>query len=187
MGYTDYLKQILAPLGIYDLENGLGAEELRVIGAQMDAVFTALEEARMEAFLVTASSYGLENFERALPFTPAWLTKEDERRAVMALLRIRGGCFTLPMLQDTVSGCGLKATIEEGTEKMTAVVRFPQNRGIPDDFERLKSRIEEIVPCHMEIDFAFIYSLWRELMEKLPTWNDAQNKARTWKEIEIYE
>ncbi len=187
MGYTDYLKQMLAPLGLYELDNGLGAEELAVIGTQMDAIFVALEEIRQEAFLATANDYGLTNFVEVLPFTPAFLTKEDERRAVMALLRIRGGCFTLPMLQDTVSGCGLKATIEEGMEKMTAVVRFPQNRGIPDGFERLEKRIEEIVPCHLKTDFEFLYSLWKELMTKLLTWGEAQEKAKIWKEIEIYE
>lgn len=187
MGYTDYLKQLLAPLGFYDLDNGLGAEELVVIGTQMDEMFAALEEIRKEAFLATANDYGLTKFVEMLPFTPAFLTEEDERRAIMALLRIRGGCFALPMLQDTVSGCGLKATIEEGTEKMTAVVRFPQNRGIPDGFERLKKRIQEIVPCHLETDFEFLYSLWMELMRKLLTWGEAQKKAKTWKEIEIYE
>ena len=187
MNYTDYLKQILAPLGIYDLDNGLGAEELGVIGKQMDEIFDALEEIRREAFLVSAESYGLTNFVAALPFTPASLTTEDERRAVMALLRIRGGCFTLPMLQETVSGCGLKATVEEGSEKMTAVVRFPQNRGIPDGFDKLQKRIEEIVPCHLATEFAFIYSLWRELMSKLTSWDDVQSKVDTWKQLEIYE
>ena len=187
MNYTDYLKQILAPLGIYDLDNGLGAEELAVIGKQMDEIFDALEEIRREAFLVSAESYGLTNFVAALPFTPASLTTEDERRAVMALLRIRGGCFSQSMLQDTISGCGLQATIEEGTEKMTAVVRFPLNRGIPEGFDKLKKRVEEIVPCHLATEYVYIYTTWRELMEKLPAWNDAQSRAGTWKQIEIYE
>jgi hypothetical protein len=186
VNYTDYLKQILMPLGIYDLESGLGAQELAVIGEQMDTIFDALEEIRREAFLASAESYGLTNFMNALPFTPASLTLEDERRAVMALLRIRGGCFTLPMLQDTVSGCGLKATIEESTEPMTVLVRFPQNRGVPENFEKLKRRISEIVPCHLKTDFQFIYSSWEELMAKLKTWGEAQERVGTWKEIEIY-
>ena len=51
MNYTNYLKEILQPLDIYDLENGVGAEELAVIGQQLDAVFDALEEIRREALL----------------------------------------------------------------------------------------------------------------------------------------
>lgn len=187
MSYTDYLKEILIPLNIYDLAGGVGAEELELIGTQMDAVFDALEEIRREAFLTTAEGYGLTDFEALLPFTPAWLTKDDERRAVMALLRIRGGCFSQSMLQDTISGCGLQATIEEGSAAMTTVVRFPHNRGVPEDFERLRKRVEEIVPCHLETDFVFIYTTWEELMEKLPTWGDAESRVGTWKMIEIYE
>ena len=186
MNYTNYLKEILQPLDIYDLENGVGAEELAVIGQQLDAVFDALEEIRREAFLASAESYGLTNFEAALPFTPAYLTTEDERRAVMALLRIRGGCFTLPLLQSTVSGCGLTATIEEGTEAMTAVIRFPQNRGVPDGFEKLQKRIEEIVPCHLQTTFVFIYTLWQELTAGLASWSAAQSLAGTWKAMETY-
>ena len=44
LGYTDYLKQMLLPLGIYDLEEGIGAEEIRVIGKQLDELFETLEE-----------------------------------------------------------------------------------------------------------------------------------------------
>ena len=143
-------------------------------------------EIRREAFLASAESYGLTNFEAALPFTPAYLTTEDERRAVMALLRIRGGCFTLPLLQSTVSGCGLTATIEEGTEAMTAVIRFPQNRGVPDGFEKLQKRIEEIVPCHLQTTFVFIYALWQELTAGLASWSAAQSLAGTWKAMETY-
>ena len=187
MKYANYLKQILSPLGIYDLESGIGAEEISLIGAQMDEIFDALEEIRREMFLETAESYGLMDFEDVLPFTLTSLTTEDERRTVIALLRIRGGCFSQAMLQDTISGCGLQATIEEGCETMTAVVRFPQNRGIPEGFEKLKGRVEEIVPCHLKTQYVFIYTPWRELMEKLPTWGDAQSRAGTWKQFEIYE
>lgn len=185
--YEEYLKQILMPLRIYELESGIGAEELAVIGEEMDKLFDALEEIRREAFLATAESYGLRNFEGILPFTPASLTTEDERRAVMALLRIRGGCFTQPMLQDTISGCGLQATVAESSEQMTVEVRFPHNRGIPDGFAALKKRVEEIVPCHLATEYVFIYTPWQSLMEKLLSWGDAQERAGTWKALEIYE
>lgn len=187
MNYHSYLNEILLPLGIYDLESGTGAVELETIGSQMDAVFDALEEIRREAFLATAESYGLSDLVEILPFTPNSLTSEDERRAVMALLRIRGGCFSQQLLQDTISGCGLQATIEESSEQMTAVVRFPENRGIPDNFESLAGHIAQIVPCHLEIRYIFIYTPWQTLMEKLPTWADAQSKAGTWRLLETYE
>lgn len=68
--------------------------------------------------------------KKRCPIRPAYITTEDERNAVMALLRIRRGCFTLQMLQDTLSGCGISASIAESGTAMTSAVTFPKNRGI---------------------------------------------------------
>ncbi|MGI5986120.1 MAG: DUF2313 domain-containing protein [Clostridiales bacterium] len=187
MGYSEYLKTMLQPLGIYDLTEGVGAEEIAVIGKQLDDVFNALEELGRESVLVQAESYGLQMYEEILPYRPAYITVEDQRRAILALLRIRGGCFTLDMLQDTIGGCGIEASIEEGEEPMTAVVRFVNNRGIPDGFDRLKRRIEEIVPCHIYVQYMFIYSTWQDLMNKLPNWAAIEERTNSWREFEIYE
>lgn len=178
---------MLLPLGIYDLDEGLGAEEIKVIGRQLDEIFEALEELGRESVTAQAESYGLTNYENLLPYTPAYITTEDERRALLALLRIRGGCFTLDMLQDTLSGCGIAASISESNNKLTVGVSFPENRGIPDGFDKLRKRIEEIVPCHLAIEYLFTYSTWQELMIRLPNWTAIENNTRNWRELEIYE
>lgn len=184
--YYDYLKQLLEPLRLYDLENGAGAEELKVIGSQLDEIFEELEELYAEALPATAQSFGLRKYEKLLPYRPAYLTTQDAQRALMALMRIRGGCFTIGMLQDTLSGCGLNAIVAEGREPLTAIVSFPDNRGIPEGFEKLKFRVEEIMPCHLAVKYAFVYTLWRELMEKLSDWQVVENSVNTWRELEIY-
>ena len=186
MGYFDYLKIMLEPLGLYDLESGIGARELFAAGLELDAVFEELEELCREAVLATAQGYGLKSYETILPYRPSYITIEDAQRAIMALLRIRGGCFTLETLQNTVSGCGISARVSESLSPMTAGVSFPENRGIPEGFERLKKRIEEIMPCHLAIEYTFIYTPWRELMEKLPDWRSIENEAPTWKAFEIF-
>ena len=187
LGYTEYLKQMLLPLGIYDLEEGIGAEEIRVIGKQLDDIFNSLEVLGREAVLAQAQSYGLKNYEKMLPFTPAYITVEDERNAVLALLRIRGGCFTQAMLQNTLSGCGISASIEERAAAMTLAVGFPENRGIPENFDKLKMRIEEIIPCNLAVNYSFIYSTWQELMSLLSNWSALEGLAKNWRELEIYE
>lgn len=187
LGYTDYLKQMLFPLGIYDLEEGFGAEEIRIIGKQLDDVFSSLEEVGRESVLAQAESYGLRSYEKALPYTPAYITAEDERNAVMALLRIRGGCFTRLMLQDTLRGCGISASIAESATAMTVTVGFPENRGIPEGFDELKKRIEKIIPCHLAAEYVFIYSTWQELINRLLSWTDIEANVNSWRELEIYE
>ncbi len=187
LGYTDYLKQLLFPLGVYDLEEGIGAEEIGVIGKQLDDIFNSLEELGRETVLSQAKSYGLKNYEKLLPYTPAYITTQDERQAVMALLRIRGGCFTLPMLQETLSGCGIFASIAESGKAMTIDVGFPENRGVPQGFDKLKTRIEEIIPCHLAVEYRFTYSTWQELMSKLQGWTAIERNVHSWRELEIYE
>lgn len=187
LGYTDYLRQILLPLGIYDLEEGIGAEEIRIIGKQFDELFDALEELARETVTAQAESYGLKNYEALLPNIPAYITAQDERNSVMALLRIRGGCFTRGLLNETLGGCGISASIAESEKAMTAAVSFPKNRGIPEGFDTLKLRIEEIVPCHLAVEYIFTYSTWQELMAKLRSWTAIEENTSGWRELEIYE
>ncbi len=185
MGYYDYLKDMLRPLGFYELETGAGAAELEVIGAQLDEVFSELEVLSREALLCTAESYGIESYERLLPYRPAYITTEDARRALSALLLIRGGCFTQPRLQAALAGCGLRAEVCQGEGELTASVSFPYNRGIPEGFDRLKRRIEEIIPCHLAVEYVFIYTKWGELMALLRSWENAEERGLSWREMEI--
>ena len=181
------MKHLLLPLGIYELEEGLGAEEISVIGRQLDEIFDALEELGRESVTAQAESYGLWNFEALLPYTPAYITTEDERRALLALLRIRGGCFTPAMLADTLSGCGIAAEIAEADAALTVNISFPQNKGIPEGFEGLKRRIEEIIPCHLTAVYLFAYSNWQMLMNALLSFAAVEANAKSWRELEIYE
>lgn len=178
---------MLYPLGIYNLDEGVGAEELLNVGKQLDEAFDALEELIQEVVTAQATDFGLKCYEKLLPFTPAYITAEDERRAVLALMRIRNGCFTLPLLQETLSGCGIMADISETGVPQTVAIRFPFNRGIPDGFERLKARIEEIVPCHLDVEYLFAYSSWEELTVLLTTWDFIQSSIENWRELEIYQ
>lgn len=187
MDYTGYLKEMLLPLGLYALEEGIGAQELAVIGGQMDLLFEALEELGREVVPASAEDYGLELFEEILPYKPASPTLEDQRRAILSLLRIRGGSFTLSRLRETLSGCGLAAEIAETEDPLAVSVCFPRNRGIPPNFGAVRKRIETIVPCHLQIEYIFIYTIWQELMIKLFDWRQLEERARSWRELEIFE
>lgn len=185
MGYYDYLRALLEPLGAYDLLEGAGAAELRLLGDELDGVFQSLEELGRELLPLTASAYGLEIYEKLLRTPPAYITEEDRRRAVTALLRIRNGCFTQKMLSDNLAGCGINAEVSESGEPMTIQVSFPDNMGIPEGMDSLRERIESILPCHLAIKYAFNYSSWERIMARLPTWGDMERSCGSWRELEI--
>lgn len=186
LGYYDYLKGLLEPLGLYELETGSGAAELKGIGARLDEILDSFEELGSEVLPLKADGYGLENFEALFPYKPSYITLDDRRRAVAALLRIRNGYFTVTALCDTLSGCGISAVAAECETPMTIVVTFPNNRGILEDFDKLKQRIEQILPCHLAIEYRFIFVTWEELMAGIPSWGVLENLCKTWRELEAF-
>ena len=119
-----------------------------------------------------------------LPFAPVSRTEEQRRRAVSALLRIDGSSFTQAALQTTLEGCGIAALAAETDDAQTVSVRFPGVRGIPADFARLRSRIEQILPCHLAVEYRFAYLLWRELDAMFSRWTELERDCPDWETLE---
>lgn len=184
MDYTEELKNLLRPLGVYDVDAGVGAAELEAIGGQLTGVWTALTGAEVESSPRTAEGSGLAAWEALLPFIPVWATVADRRRAIAALLRIDGTGFTPAAVNDTVAGCGIRAVVEEADAPMTVTVSFPWNRGEPEDFAALKKRIEQIIPCHLAIEYAFILVLWGELEALVSAWSEIETENLVWRQVE---
>ncbi|MDO4749584.1 MAG: DUF2313 domain-containing protein [Eubacteriales bacterium] len=186
MNYADFLRDLLAPLRLYDLSAGIGAAELDAAGGAMDEMFRELLRQEQEACPAAALDYGLTRYEELLPYTPAYLTLDDRRRALIALLRIDDCSFTPADLQNTIAGCGLSAVIRETGTHFTVEVSFPLNRGIPENFPRIRERIEQILPCHLDVQYVFIYSSWQDIESALPTWQELEERVSSWKELEVY-
>lgn len=186
MGYRDYLNELLAPMRLYDLKSGPGAAELEALGAGLDGVFGELTAAEREMLPPTAENAGLEKLEAILPYHPRYITLADRRRAIMALMRIDDCAFTPAALNDTLSGCGIKAVVEETSVPMTVKVSFPDNRGVPADFQALKERIDSILPCHLAVDYFIIYITWSELESWFSSWAYIESLDLSWDALERY-
>ena len=109
MSYTDYLKELLRPLGVYDVEAPFNGGELTAAGEALDGALGALEEVERESSLVTARSWGLEGVAKLLLHRPAAETEEGLSQALAALLRIGDDSFTPGAINDTITGCGVAA------------------------------------------------------------------------------
>ena len=181
MSCVRYLKELLRPLGVYDLEAPFNGGELEAAGLALDRAAEALEEAGRESCLATAESWGLEQMIRLFVRRPV---AEDPRamgEALAALLRIGGDSFTQEAINDTLTGCGLPArVVEEGAGVVT--VFFPGVPGIPVGFEDMRPIIEDILPVHLEVHYQFWRLIWSELEANFPTWRALE--GRTWSELE---
>ena len=186
MAYAQFLKEKFLPLGVYELAAGISAAEIFAVGAELDRVSAEIFETEREMLLATALDFGFRAYEEILPYAPSHLTAEGRRQAICSLLRIDGASFTPRALNDAISGCGIYAEVMEAPEPQTVFVSFPENRGVPENFELLKAKIEQILPCHLEIFYTFVYLVWSELEAAFSSWDGLEGAVFSWWELEKF-
>lgn len=184
MSCGDYLKNLLAPLGIYDLTAPYNGGELEAQGQALDGVETELDELVREADLTTAEDWGLKQAASLFTRRPVAADAKRMRTALAALLRIGGDSFTLEAINDTISGCGVHARVDETDTPGMVEVSFPDIPGIPEGFEEISRIIEDILPAHLLIQYVYWYITWEELERKISCWQDIEDRALTWKQLE---
>lgn len=183
MSNAEHIRQLLRPLGVYDLTAPVNGSVLEAEGSGLDRAEAWLGELERECSLIAAESWGLENWGGLLPIVPAAREPEQLRKSVQALLRIGMAPCTQRVLNDTLEGCGLKALVEEvGTGAVQ--VSFPDCPGIPEQVEELKKNIEAILPVHLGITYLFRYLTWAELESW--GWTFETLETMTWDEVEKF-
>ena len=185
MSGAQYLRQLLAPLGVYDLEGPFQNGELEALGEALDQAEAALDELHRESCLATAQDWGLERTASLFRRRPIAATPKAMREALAALLRIGGDSFTLDAINDTISGCGIKALVQEKEEFGYVRVIFPEVAGIPEGFEQIRTIILDIIPCHLEVEFYFRYLTWAECHARGYTWAYVHQKEHTWHSFQL--
>lgn len=181
MKHLENLVELLRPLGVYDLREGtVNRGELESYALRLDEGLDSLNDTAREMVVTTAADFGLERVEGLLPYRPVSFTVEQRRNALAALLRIGGDSFTPQAINDTLAGCGINARAEETAQPGYVEVYFPDVAGIPEEFDRLRTIIEEILPCHLGITYMFWYRTWGELADMVSTWGDAVATGKSW-------
>lgn len=184
MSYIEYLKDVLRPLHIYDLDNGYGADEIYVLGTALNEVFNELEATLREMSPLTAENYGLEIYENVLPYKPLSENLADRRAAVAALTSISG--FTVEELNRSLRGSGIEATVSECGEE-TVCVYFPTASDASADIEELKQRVELILPCHLDVIYDISHVTWLQFNQEAFQWERIEDEELTWMMLQNYE
>ena len=179
------LRDLLEPLGVYRWEGSFQWGELKSAGAVLDGVGEALALLRQEMNPATAQGEGLDRREALFARTPVHYTTDLRRQAIAALLRIGGDCFTLTDINNTISGCGIKALAQEKDRFGYIRIIFPDVAGIPEGFEQIREIILDIIPCHLDVEFYFRYLTWAECEAYGYTWAIVHERDYTWFQFEL--
>ncbi|WP_295743551.1 hypothetical protein [uncultured Oscillibacter sp.] len=181
--YEAYLRQLLAPLGVYDLGSGsINGAELYAIGLALDQTGWRLEAVERESITATAEDEGLSRREALFARRPAAVTLEERRDAIAALLQIDGDSLTPSAIDRAIQGCGIRAkALEMDTGHLRVI--FPGVGGVPAEFEQIKKIILDILPCHLEVEFYFRYLTWEECERAGYIW--AEVEEHTWESFQL--
>ena len=186
MGYSDHLRSLLRYQDIYNLTPGsLSNSELEALGRGLDGVSQRMDYVERESALSTAAGEGLDRLEALFARTPVHYSTELRRQAIAALLRIGGSCFTLTDINNTISGCGIKALAQEKDRFGYIRIIFPNVAGIPEGFEQIRDIILDIIPCHLDVEFYFRYLTWEECEGYRYSWDIIHQREYTWYGFEL--
>ena len=186
MGYGDYLRALLRPLGIYSFQpDSLSGSELDALGMGLDGLSQRLEYVEREGQLATAREEGLDRMEALFARAPVHYSTDLRRQAIAALLMIGGDCFTLSDINAAISGCGIKALAQEKDRFGYIRIIFPDVAGIPEGFEQIQKIILDIIPCHLDVEFYFRYLTWAECEAHGYTWAIVEGRSYSWFEFEM--
>ena len=75
--------------------------------------------------------------------------------------------------------------ITEDYKNYTVAVKFSGRKGVPYNFEQIKSAVDEVKPAHLQVNYEFQSNTWSEVQKKLGTWGNA--KIFTWGGVKDYD
>ena len=94
MSHAQYLRDLLRPLGVYDLTAPFNGGELDAQGEALDGAMARIEEIQRESSLTTAEDWGLERIAALFVRRPVAAQPRRLAAALAALLRIGGASFS---------------------------------------------------------------------------------------------
>lgn len=186
MAYADYLRELLRPLGVYDLSPASAAgAEAEALGAAMDDFFAFAAEKAGQMLLSTATEEGLSRMEALFPFPLGGGDFAARRKALTAFLQVNGDSFTPAALDFCLAACGTACRTDEMDGPGTVGISFPNVMGEPEQFGAKKRIIESLLPCHLAPIYRLAWCTWQQLQAQNFTFAALENM--TFLELSVLE
>ena len=165
--------------------------EYHYASEQSKALIEALEDASAEAkaaledvmaqFFIGTATWGLKYWEQTLGI-PVESDKDLEYRRSRIKSKLRGvGVTTVAMIKNVAeSYSNGEVAVTEFSKQFRLEIKFVGTLGIPPNMEDLTATLQEILPAHLEWEYAYIFNTWAVVGGL--TWGAAE--SRTWGELQ---
>ncbi len=150
MAYTQYLQQLLSPLGVYDLEeDSVSGACLGALGEELDEIWALLQQNLADAFPQSAADPALLAWERCLPPHPCPESPAERQQALAAILGQGGLCPSAGRVEALLDACGLTVSLEEADNAPTVTVTA---QNVPSgQTAALNLLLRKLIPAHLQI------------------------------------
>ncbi len=181
------LQQILRPLEIYSLSGDTLVDiELKAYAEGLNILQQELETLEKEAFISTASSYGLALRESLTGRVKDLVDVESRRDMLLYRSSITSNDFTKEDIENALISCGIDAQISENFDGNSIYVSCS---ALMDEFNSQEDVIKtamEFLPAHLQINFDFRSFCWDDIDSNELTFDEMDSKNMNWNEIEEY-
>ena len=164
MSVLQQMKDMLSPLGIYNLDDGsLVTCELRVYASQLEKLHQKLATMLKEFFISTAQDYGIEKIEELFMRIRPDLSIEERKERISRYMTLCNMDFCEENIRSQLRLAGIYADFTQNPQEEK--LSFPDLIALTDitEIARQLSIIEDIVPAHLDIDVGIKSLSWDEL------------------------
>lgn len=178
------IKDKLRPLGIYSLtdESQVG-KELNTYASELDKLLELLAEEERESFIITAQSYGLENWEKIFGENRDSMNFEKRRELILSRLAIGESNFTRAGTLETLNSLDVDSELYEYPEKNYMHIMC-KGVYLPEQKAKIKENVDILLPAHLDIFVDFRNFDYGYIDGLNYTFFTMDRKNYTWEQIE---
>lgn len=184
---ADRLKNQLRAICIYKLSGTTIIDaELEGYAEGLAMVEEAISELKQEAFIATASDYGLSLRECIFGATKDNLEIPNRRSMLLYRGAITANDNTRTSLERALIACGINASLIENFDGESIYINC---LSLLDGFssqEDVESAAETFLPAHLRIEFDSRVLNWNYIDNRSYTFNTWESQNLTWNNIDTY-
>lgn len=155
---------------------------------RLNWIESIFEEIVNNAYIKDANEVGITRFEQEFGIVPTSdMTLEDRKSKLLSILRGQGGVTNVLKIK-TIAESFENGEVEivPNFNKSCYIIKFIDKKGVPQRLNDLYNSIELVNPCHLKIQYEFLFEKWGELYgdsNNITPYKWGELKKFTWQEV----